>query len=46
MEGFKKITENNFGEFVEKNCREWLSDRVYTFLMGNICDAECNLQHR
>lgn len=44
MKNFKKITEDNLFEFVENYYREWLSDRVYTFLMGNICGNESNLQ--
>ena len=44
MKDFIKITEENFDDFVEGDRQEWLSERVYTFLMGNICGAECNLQ--
>lgn len=35
MEKFKKITEENFENFVIDCHYEWLSDRVSTFLIGN-----------
>lgn len=44
MGNFIKITEENFEKFIEGNHQEWLSDRVYTFLMGDICGIEYNLQ--
>ncbi len=44
MKDFKKITEENFEDFLEGDHQEWLSERVYTFLMGNMCGSECNLQ--
>lgn len=44
MENFKKITEDNFEDFVLNNRDNWLADRVRTFLLGNICDSESYIQ--
>lgn len=40
MEGFKKITENNFEDFIENSYDDWLTDRVRLFLLGNSCGHE------
>ena len=44
MKDFKKITEDNFEEFVEDSYKNWLSDRVSTFLIGNSADHESRLE--
>lgn len=44
MENFKKITEENFIDYALYNRDNWLTDRVRTFLIGNMCDSDTCLQ--
>lgn len=44
MGKFKKITEDNLTKLIDDGYENWLSDRVYTFFIGDICGIESNLQ--
>lgn len=44
MEKFKKITEDNFEDFCLENRKNWLSDRVETFIIGNCSDYQMLLE--
>lgn len=38
MNKFKKITEDNFEDFLEDNNKNWLVDRISTFYLGLLTD--------
>lgn len=43
MSEFKKITEDNFEDFISGNYEEWLDKRINTFLIGSKVDNDCYL---
>lgn len=45
MSNFKKITEDNYDDFIEDSYDNWLTKRVSTFLIGNICDFQDYLEY-
>ena len=45
MEKFKKITEDNFDDFIEDSYDNWLANRVKTFFIGINVDNESDLQY-
>ena len=45
MEKFKKITGDNFDDFIEDSYDNWLANRVKTFFIGINVDNESDLQY-
>lgn len=44
MKKFKKITEDNFEQFIEDGYSKWLADRVEFFLFPMTCDYQLALE--
>ena len=44
MKNFKKITEENFEQFIEEGYSKWLPDRVEFFLFPTVCDYQLALE--
>lgn len=44
MDNFKKITDDNFIDFIENGYNKWIEDKVNTFLIGNSCEFDLSLK--